>query len=296
LKSWKIGAIAGLIAGIVLGIVFEISNQMAVSIGLWEPWWRPFAINNIVVNIPLFGFWGIVLGIIYSKTYNIIPKTGILKSLVYGLFLYFIITIRIETFSLAYGLYLDTAGHIFAGFFSWLSYGLVLGLLYEFLSNMYYPTKEKLKIKTYDMKGGIIPGAIAGIADGLASSASIVPGHITGYWGLPIEGQIISTIDFWMSQVGTHIHVNLIWGAVFGAIFAKVYNLVPGKRVLKGLYYGLIMFLITTFLVGSWCILYPIFHNDWAIATIHVGTFWITGFFGFTALGLVLGYLYKPTK
>jgi hypothetical protein len=293
-SSWKIGAGSGLIAGIVFGIIYEIFNQIAVSLGLFEIYWREITINNVVVNIPLFGFWGLVLGIIYSKVYNIIPKKSIFKGLIYGLFLYFIIPFRIETFDIAYGLYLDVFGVNFSGFFSWLSYGLILGILYDHLSKRYYPTKEELKIITYPMKSGILPGAIAGFSGGMAASISQVIGHATGYWGIPTtEGVIISTMDFWLSQVGTHILINMIWGTVFGAFFALVYNLVPGKKVNKGLCYGLIIFLITTFLIGTNIVIWPIFHNKWVVATFYAGAAWITGGAQFLIFGIVLGLFYR---
>jgi len=199
-KSLKIGAIAGLIAGIVFGIAHEVFNQIAVSLGLYLPYWRPFVINNITVNIPLFGFWGIVLGIIYSRIYDIIPRKNIIKGVIYGLFLYFIIAFRIGTFDLAYGLLLDVAGGNFSGFFSWLSFGLVISILYESLHEKYNIPKEKKKIITYNIESGILPGALAGFCGGLVASVSQVIGHITGYWGLPTaSGELVSTIEFWWS-------------------------------------------------------------------------------------------------
>jgi len=88
----------------------------------------------------------------------------------------------------------------------------------------------------------------------------------------------------------------MIWGIIFGAFFAKVYNLVPGKKIKKGLCYGLTMFLITSCLIGAWCVIWSIFHNDWIMARYLAGALWITGTAQFIVFGLVLGYLYKPTK
>ena len=116
-SSLKIGAVSGLIAGIVLGIVAEIFGNIRVLTGFYDSGTELYLTNNIVVNIPLFGFWGIILGVIYSKAYSVIPRKRILKGIIYGLILYILIVIRIEFFDFAYGSYLDAVGHIFVGFF-----------------------------------------------------------------------------------------------------------------------------------------------------------------------------------
>jgi len=295
-NSLKAGIISSVIAGFISILVYEISSNAVVSMGLYDSWWEQFATGNILVNIPLMGFWSIIFGIIYSKTYNLIPKKGIWKGLVFGLFLWTIQNIRIETYSIAYGLFLSAAGNIFAPFFSMTAYGLLLGFLYEFLSSRYYPIKEKKKIVTYDMSSGLFPGAIAGFCGGIAAGIVQVFGHVTGYWGITVAGEIISTIDFWWSQVGSHILVNMIWGTVFGAIFAKVFNLVPGKKILKGLCYGLIMVFITSIETNTWGTSWFAYHNEWGFA--------LTSFLGNSTsiaqaivFGLVLGLLYrKPPK
>jgi len=295
-NSLKAGIISGLFAGIVLGTAYDITTRIAFSLDLFESWWRPIISNITVVNIPLFSFWGIILGVIYSSIYTLIPKKGIWKGLIYGLFLYFIVTIRIEFFSIAYSLFLNAAGHFFTGFFSWLSYGLVLGILYKYLCNRYNVSKEEKKIVQYDMMSGLLPGAIAGFSGGLAASVFAVIGQVTGYWGTIIAGEIISTLDFWMSQAGTHILINMIWGTIFALFFPKVYNLIPGKKILKGLYYGLVMFLITTFNLTTWLIIWYANHNLWELAFKEILGLSV-GSANAIVFGLVLGLLYrKPPK
>jgi len=132
-NSLKAGIISGLFAGIVLGTAYDITTRIAFSLDLFESWWRPIISNITVVNIPLFSFWGIILGVIYSSIYTLIPKKGIWKGLIYGLFLYFIVGIRLDTFLLPYGLFLWAAGDAFSEFFMWILYGLVLGYLFELL-------------------------------------------------------------------------------------------------------------------------------------------------------------------
>ena len=294
-KSLKIGIISGLIAGFVLAIVNEIFINIRILLGLYTPFVGSLITNNLVMNIPLFGFWGIVLGIIYSKVYNVLPRKGILKGLVYGLILYILVTIRIEFFSFAYGKYLDAFGHIFAGFFQWMAYGLVLGFLYEFLSSRFYSLEKEVKIETYDVKSGILPGAIAGFLGGFVVSIFIVIGHVTGYWGITTAGEIISTIDFWVSQMGSHVFINMFWGSIFGAIFARVYNLVPYEKIKKGLIYGLVIFLITSFQVETWIICWGASRNLWTLVINEIIITFLA-LIMFSTFGIVLGLLYKPKK
>ena len=295
MKSWKIGAVSGLIAGIIGGILIEIFENIAILMGLHEAWYRSICVGNIFVNIPFLGLFGILLGIIYSTVYSIVPKKGILKGLIYGSFLYFIIVIRFGMFLISYGLILWAAGDFFSGFFAWIAFGLLLAFLYELLHQKFNIPKKEKKIIQFKMEGGLLPGAIAGFCGGLAASIFAVIGHVTGYWGVFIEGEIFSTIDYWMSQAGSHIFINMLWGIVFGALFAKVYNLVPGQNILKGLNYGLIMFLITTFLYTSWAICWEAYHNFWEYALIDFLGLSI-GIAQFITFGLVLGLLYKPKK
>ena len=297
MKSWKIGAVSGFIAGIVSSIVIgETFINIAISFGLYEPWYRPITTGNYFVNIPLNIFWAIIFGVIYSKVYNIIPKKRIWKGIIYGLSLYFITIFRIYFYVIPYGQYLNAAGDYFHGIFFFLIWGFVLGISYEFLSSRYYPIKEKKTIITYDMRSGLLPGAIAGLCGGMAASIFAVMGHVTGYWGIITAGEVISTIDFWMSQAGTHILINMIWGTIFGAFFAKVYNLVPGKNVRKGLYYALIMVFITSIYCNSWDSTWYAYHGQYETS---LASFLINSISVANAIvyGLLLGLLYrKPTK
>jgi hypothetical protein len=298
-NSLKAGIISGLIAGIVSAIVYQFFINIALSLGLLEPWWREnvFYTSHIAAYLLILGFYGIIFGAIYSKVYDIIPRKGVWKWLIYGFFIWFITIFRIYTYILPYGYgYLNAAGDYFAGFFGWVSFGLVLGILFEFLNKRYYLAEEKKKIVTYDMRSGLLPGAIAGLCGGIAAGVVAAIGHATGYWGVVTAGEVVSTLDFWMSQAGTHALLNMIWGTVFGTFFAKVYNLVPGKKALKGLCFGLIMVFITsieTNLIGTSRLIYI---GLWEVALPNfLGN--LISISNAIVFGLVLGLLYrKPTK
>jgi len=283
MKSWKIGAIAGLIAGITAGIITFIFLNIGNIIGLPIPWAFTFPpITDIAtIHIILGMIWGIILGIIYSKVHDLIPGKSISKGLIFGMVIFLIFNIRQASASVAYGFTLHAVSHIFIGFPMWVSFGLVLGVIYESLLNRHHPTQKKLKIIGYDLKGGIHPGAIAGAIGGIVYFICMIP---IDRW---VYGTIGLELSFLVAQMGSHILYNMIWGAVFGAIFAKVYNTVPGKGSMKGLYYALVVFFITSFHISTYNVAYAIYAM--AIAS---------GFGVFRAIteGLVLGYLYKPSK
>jgi hypothetical protein len=295
-SSWKIGAVSGLMAGIVLGVFVEFFNQITVSVGLFETWWRPISTNNLHINIVLGIIFGVILGIIYSKVYNLIPRRGIVNGLIYGLIIYFLNTVRIEFFNIAYGRYLALLGSYFSGIFVWLSFGIVLGIVYDKLKyGGKYPVKEETKIITYDMKSGLLPGAIAGAIGGIAAAITVVYGTSTGLYPLP-DAPKTFTIDFFLNQAATHVFINMIWGAVFGAIFAKIYNLVPGKGVLKGLCHGLIMYLITSFQIGVWWTAWAVYHGSQLLTATMVYGLFVVGSVNMVVFGLVLGLLYRKPE
>ena len=294
--SLKAGIISGLVAGIVTGIIGPFLHKTIVSMGLFGSWWQPISLAAGVLEVflPLNLIWGIILGVIYSKAYCMIPGKGISKGLFYGLILYFILAIRTSTFDLAYGRFLQAAG----GYIAWIVLiidGLIIGIIYEFLRSKYYPIKD-LRIKEYNMRTGILPGAIAGFLGGTAASIVAVLGPAFGLWGFP-EGPVKLTFDLWLGQAGAHILINMVWGTIFGMMFAKVYNLVPSKGILKGLYYSLIIYLITSFQVGTWCVVMSVYANVWPIAILMAGGLFGVGSANATIFGLVLGLLYrKPTE
>jgi len=288
--SWKIGAVSGLIASLFTGTVLAPSFlKMAVSMELWDPWWSPIVSKSISITIPINIIFGIILGLIYSKIYPAIPGKGALKGLIWGLILYVIIAVRIDTFWLAYGW---TAPELF----TWLPIillGLITGILYEFLCSRYCPIKE-VKIKRYSIISGFHPGAIAGLCGGIAASIVAVSGPAMGLWEIA-GGPAELSFDFWLGQAGTHIIINMFWGTIFGLMFTRVYDLVPGKGVTKGLVYGLTVYLITSGQLSIYPILMIVYANAWP-AFLYMGNT-VVGIPQAFVFALVLGLLYrKPAE
>jgi len=287
----KIGAISGLIAGFVAAIVYTIFAKIAVSLGFYPPNWQAIVPIAYGPNILLGIIFGIIGGVIYSKVYSIIPGKAVLKGLFFGLILYCILEVRLATFYISYAWLALVAGYIFNGFFRWIAYGLVLGFLYQFLRSRYYPTREETKIVTYDVKEGILPAAIAGLVGGMAAAFANPLSLAIGFYNFP-GAPTAPTMDFLISQAGTHILINLIWGTIFGIVFARVYNVVPGKNVLKGIIFSMTMLLLTTFQAAAYLLAWGLSYSS---AEFIFTALWyiFIAFFNAFFFGLVLGYLYK---
>ena len=277
-NSIKNGIISGSIAGLVLTIVLEIYIRISVSIGLWDPYLRGIITPYFFLKIfPLFIFWGAILGIIYSKVYNLIPKGKVMKGLIYGLLLFFIISLRYVMYDYPITPALSIAGFIFTDFFAWIAYGLTLGILFEILANKYFSFEKESEILQYAFRSGIVPGAIAGLSSGIMASIFYLIFNPPGIWNI----------------ITIQILINILWGIIFGGIFAKVYNLVPDVKFKKGLYFGSLIFFITIFHMSSWSMAVFAYHDYWQIIPSVIGFYWISGFAQAIIFGLVLGYLYK---
>jgi len=286
MKSWKIGAIAGLIAGIIGGIVSIFYAIYALKIGLgyyllealsFIPV-KQIAIVEIIVNI----IWGIVFGIIYSKVYEIIPGKGISKGLVFGLIYYFIYCFRMFVLNLMYW----APWYSFTWLYMivvYIPFGLVLGISYEFLSRKFPAKKERIVAIKYNIKSGINPGAIAGLAQGFV----VFIGQLL-IFNKEIYPKYASDLTFLISQLGTHAFFNMAWGIVFGIFYVMFYDKVPRKGIMKGFIYSMIILFFTSFHAG----IYALMHG-WLILGMQ---FIILPFFGFFSFGIVLGLLYKPKK
>ena len=138
-------------------------------------------------------------------------------------------------------------------------------------------------------------GAIAGLLGGAFALLSRVLGGLIGLFPflyLNLEsGKII--IEDITSQIlvglAQQFFINMIWGIILGVIYAKVYNLVPGKGIKKGIIYGMIFFLVASFRLSIYLFLVRDFDTAWQ--------FFFIGFFFALFYGLFLGLLYrKPAE
>jgi hypothetical protein len=139
------------------------------------------------------------------------------------------------------------------------------------------------------MKNILVVGPIAGVVLG---TVSLVTSYIFGLHFRILEAP--GGLEIWdpslvrLFALAT-LSLGVIWGTIMGVIYAKFYDRVPGKGILKGLYFGLIIWLIKDIMAGSYLAL-TMLEIPSAIILL------INGFFMWPAYGLVLGFLYKPTK
>jgi hypothetical protein len=136
------------------------------------------------------------------------------------------------------------------------------------------------------MKNGILAGAIAGVIMGICT---VIIGFISVYYlGIKQPTYDVEawtpTLTIWLTLA--QISLGIIWGSIFGAIYTFVCDLIPNKGIIKGLYYGLLLWLIKDIAAGSYTAL-MIMNVTVAIDLIYYG------FFMWTIYGLILGYLYK---
>jgi hypothetical protein len=249
-----------------------------------------------------------MLSIIFLKFYNVIPGKRISKYIVYGLFCHLVVGIREGTFAIIYwGTTLktlfDSASWIIIGLPQWIAYALVLGFLYELLSSKKYITWVKKKIITYSMITGAVLGAFLGIINGIVAVFFVmIYEYFIGFSLVPPSIQDITVI---MYRFGAHAFWHLLWGAIFGAIFARTYNVIPGKGIIKGLYYAFIILIISSVHQGALSLAYgfiqplgiPFLNFELKEFWLISGLEWIVvDLFVYAVYGVLIGYLYKPTK
>ena len=136
-----------------------------------------------------------------------------------------------------------------------------------------------------NLKNSVVAGFIAGIISGIV--ASIL--HLSGLWELlsvlpydptPVSPQttVLIEITWW-----------ILWGLIWGAFYSLFYDYIPSKGIKKGLFYGLIL----------WIMVFS--RNSFVYASygyyLSAFLFALMGFVSVSiAYGITIGYLYKPKK
>ena len=338
--SWKIGAVAGLIAGIASGIVIvivKVIQSYGFDLGIAALIVTPIVpfLVDASVEIVYSSIFGVFLGVIYCKIYNVIQGKPIVKALLFGLFLFVMLDLRLVTIYTVNAGYPWVIASIFFGLYLWLPFSIVLGISYEFLRRRYYVSKEEPQIIQYSMMGALLPSAIAALLGGMATFVTILIAVSTGFWeyssflhvlpessvrsvsfSSPLEvltelshtvrarapWQLLD-IDFLISRFGLQTYFHFVWCTIFGLFFAKAYNLIPGKGVIKGLVYGLIGLIITEGCIIGYLIVEAFYFETFGLHEMaHIIRFnaeqmALLGSTVWIVFGLVLGLLYqKPSE
>lgn len=130
------------------------------------------------------------------------------------------------------------------------------------------------------MKSGLVAGAVAGVVSGIIS---VVVGFIGSESVLGLYSTVPGSIE---SIIISMIVLTIIFGAIFGVLYSKFYDAVPLEGALKGLSFGLIIWLVKDIASAAYIGIVD------RIIEVAIGLVFI-GFFMWIVYGLVLGTLYK---
>jgi hypothetical protein len=126
----KNGIVAGAIAGVAGGISAILFGGIGYYLGLYGL--RVITVVEwSIYTMILTVIYGIIFGVIYAQVYNCFPGEGIWKGALAGLLIWFI---KDVTTGIDLGLEqepISIIALIWVGFFTWIVYGLVIGLLYK---------------------------------------------------------------------------------------------------------------------------------------------------------------------
>jgi hypothetical protein len=244
-NSLKKGAIAGLVAGLIAGIVMVFIANILPDLGLSyyfleKPEAAPL-VNPVIVEIANNIIWGIFLGIIFSKIYDLIPGKGVFKGLLFGLAYYAFLNVRFAFFMTSYNQELIAISAFL--YIHPIVYGLVLGGLYRV-------PEKKIEISKHDKMWGFYSGVFAAIVFAIFVIVYYIELTSLGMKAQPLD------IEYLIFQQGTHIVINMFWFGIFGALYAMLYDRIPGKNLMKGLYVGLIFWAMMSGRLGVYFILY----------------------------------------
>ena len=123
------------------------------------------------------------------------------------------------------------------------------------------------------MKNGIVAGAIAGFLAGVASY-------------LLITALVITTgSSYYPRLVIVEIGLPIIWGVVVSILYVKFHSAIPGKGLLKAVYFSMMIWLFT----GVFPFAFLIYRLMINTAILYVAT----DFVARSVYGIVLGIIYE---
>ena len=126
----KRGVVAGAVAGLVGGISAVIFGGIGYQLGLYGL--RVISVMEwTIYTIILTVIYGAIFGIIYAKIYDSIPGKAILKGITAGSIIWFIKDIATGVDLALEREPVSVIAMIWVGFFTWIVYGLVIGILYK---------------------------------------------------------------------------------------------------------------------------------------------------------------------
>jgi hypothetical protein len=106
-----------------------------------------------------------------------------------------------------------------------------------------------MKIENY-LTRGFFSGLIAGMIGGLFYILWMVPGAMLGLPTVAIEALDIFKIDVFLILLGYSIPAQGICGSIYGIVYSRFYDRVPGKGIKKSFVWGCIIAFISDILIS----------------------------------------------
>jgi hypothetical protein len=284
-SGYSAGIVAGFITGIASLIFAGIGSQLLAG----------FSLSIILALLPFtavthIGFnliYGGIFGILFSKFYDVIPgKSGFRKGLVWGLIYAIVPEWWITSYNLAQGFIPIAIVWAYCGLIVILCYGPPLGYLYE---GSQQPVKAEDKRKHKPI-AGIIAGLVGGVVAAVLVFIQFIMGIPYLYHGLDVLPALRYPGYPLFTSITNVVAIEFIlmffWGMIFSVIFVMLYARLPGKNVMKGLYYGLLLILLSILYFAIWGLAYTYSLQAVLMAVAVCGL-------AFISFGIVLGYFYK---
>jgi len=142
---------------------------------------------------------------------------------------------------------------------------------------------------------GFYAGLIGGCIGGFIYILFTIPETILELPGFIVETLDISEFSNLIALLGYSIPANGIWGSIYGIVYSRFYDGVPGKGIKKGFVWGCIIAFISNILIAFWDFLLLLLtgREFFFIATYT----WIeTGLVMWVPYGIFLGILYERWK
>jgi len=288
----KTGYAAGAVAGFIVGIpalIFGVPIIQMIGFGLSLSEVLEILPFTATMHIVFNTFWGLVWGVLFAKFYDVIPgASSVKKGLMWGL-VYAVVEWWCGSLWLVNGFFAieRVSIHFFANVLLWAVYGPVVILFYGLpFGYLYEGTKQPVKLED-KRKHKPIAGMVAGLVGGIVAAVLTFNQLIMG----------IPFLWYWpdfnppaLINVATEFVIMFFWGIIFNVIFVLLYARIPGKDVMKGLYYGLLLYLITWI---YWIISVLLYAGTTAQGLQAVGYSTMVLCLAYISYGIVLGYFYK---
>ena len=142
-KGGLLGAIGGAAGGSIIAIMsadffwlkmgYYTVDEATKVLGPPKVWTPEMLLAMVIAVIAYNTFWGVILGLIYSRTYDVIPSKGIMKGLIFSMVAYLIANIRAAQIFASFGQYtvVKVVSILPYGLIYFIIFGIIVGYFYK---------------------------------------------------------------------------------------------------------------------------------------------------------------------